>query len=169
MKGKNGSPLFQNYSTREPFWLFFHSIVGFRIFLWWISIRITFVEFLMAKHIIFPLCKRPCTLRKKSWNNVDFYIDCSLLDGVHYELIHATRCTLSDFLVIHSTGYIVTCQRGGVSNKPLGLQAETRHRARDLLVRSQVDYLQKIWKEERTVHWTRFTKTGRTWHITVYW
>ena len=27
--------------------------------------------------------------------------------------------------------YIVTCQRGGVSNKPPGLQAATRHEARD--------------------------------------
>ncbi len=41
---------------------------------------------------------------------------------------------------------IVMCQRGGVSNKPPGLQAATRHGARDPLVRSQVDYL-KIKKE----------------------
>ncbi len=35
--------------------------------------------------------------------------------------------------------YIDACQRGGVSNKPPGLQAVTRHGARDPLVRSQVD------------------------------
>ena len=35
--------------------------------------------------------------------------------------------------------YIVACQRGGVSNKPPGLQTATRHGARDPLVRSQVD------------------------------
>ncbi len=34
---------------------------------------------------------------------------------------------------------IVACQRGGVSNEPPGLRAATRHRARDPLVRSQVD------------------------------
>ncbi len=35
--------------------------------------------------------------------------------------------------------YIVACQRGGVSNKPPGLQTATRHGARDPLVRSQLD------------------------------
>ncbi len=35
--------------------------------------------------------------------------------------------------------YIVACQLGGVSNKPPGVQAATRHGARDPLVRSQVD------------------------------
>ncbi len=35
--------------------------------------------------------------------------------------------------------YIVTCQWGGVSNKPPGLQAAPRNGARDSLVRSQVD------------------------------
>ncbi len=38
---------------------------------------------------------------------------------------------------------IVTCQRGGVSNKPPGLQAATRHRARDALVRSLPKNLKK--------------------------
>ncbi len=31
--------------------------------------------------------------------------------------------------------YIVTCHRGGISNKPPGLQAATRHGASDTLVR----------------------------------
>ena len=79
----------------------------------------------------------------------------------------------------HLTEYIVTCQRGGVSNKPPGLQAATRHGASDHLVRSQVDYVKyldranlvittrKLKKKERTIHWTRFTKTGWIWHVTI--
>ena len=39
---------------------------------------------------------------------------------------------------------IVACQRGGVSNKPPGLQTATIHRARDPLVRSQVDGLAHV-------------------------
>ncbi len=38
---------------------------------------------------------------------------------------------------------IVTCQRGGVSNKPPGLQAATRHGARDPLVRQLPKNLKK--------------------------
>ncbi len=52
--------------------------------------------------------------------------------------------------------HIVACQRGGVSNKPPRLRAATRHGARG----------PEILKEkERTVHWTRFTKTGWSWHV----
>ncbi len=39
-------------------------------------------------------------------------------------------------VVVEAYIYIVACQRGGVSNKPL---AATRHGARDPLVRPQVD------------------------------
>ncbi len=48
--------------------------------------------------------------------------------------------TCSHFILKYKYGIdIVACQRGGVSNKPPGLQTATRHGARDPLVRSQVD------------------------------
>ncbi len=90
---------------------------------------------------------------------------------------------------------IVTCRRGGVSNKPprapgsnktLGqgsfgpFTGGRRTGFNKALVQSglhTLKYLDKanlitlpknLKKEERTVHWTRFAKTGWTWHVTVY-
>ena len=40
---------------------------------------------------------------------------------------------------------------------------KTRGQSYNLVITTQ-----KFKKEERTVHWTRFTKAGWTWHVTIY-
>ncbi len=60
---------------------------------------------------------------------------------------------------------------GSPVNPPV-LQTATRHRIRNPLVRSQVDYngLQKFKKKGRVAHWLAFlTKTGWAWHVTIHW
>ncbi len=56
---------------------------------------------------------------------------------------------ISDFKLVVQCLDIVACQRGGVSNKPPGLQAATIHGARDP---NLVIATYKKFKKERTVH-----------------
>ncbi len=76
----------------------------------------------------------------------------------------STQCT-------HGSKYFRVPARRGLQ---WTARAATRHGARDPLVRPQVDnylardnYVKIKKKEERTEHWTCFSKTGWTGHVTI--